>query len=131
MFNKEESVDKVHVVYFKALMRGIILSIILLLIGCAIFYFGNLPEEYMKTFIWIMTVMSICYSSIYGTFKIGKRGYLHGALIGLIYIIILALVAFLAEKGQLNTRSYLILSVMALVVGALSGMIGIVLSSKD
>lgn len=131
MFNKEESVERVHVVYLKALMRGIILSIILLLVGAFIFYFGNLPEEYMKTFIWIMTVMSICYSSIYGTLKIGKKGYFHGALIGLIYIIILALVAFLAEKGQLNIRSYLTLVIMSIIVGALSGMIGIVLSSRD
>jgi putative membrane protein (TIGR04086 family) len=131
MFEKEESTDKTYVIYLKSLIRGIILSIILLIIGSIIFYFTNLSEGYMKTFIWIMTVMSICYSSIYGTVKIGRKGYLHGGAIGGIYTIILSVVAFLAEKGQLNIRTYIILFVMSLVVGALSGMIVMVLSNRE
>lgn len=131
MFEKEDSGDKTYVVYLKSLIRGIILSIILLIIGSVIFYFANLSEGYMKTFIWIMTVMSICYSSIYGTMKIGRKGYLHGGAIGGIYTIVLSIVAFLAEKGQLNFKTYIILFIMSLVVGGLSGMIGMILNNRD
>lgn len=130
MSENEALNSKFYMVYLKALIRGILLSIAMLLLGAVVFYFSDLPEEYMKTYIWIMTVISMCYSSIYGSMKMGKKGYMHGSIIGLLYTVFLSIVAVLAEKGQINIRSYIIMAILSLIVGALSGMIGMIIN-KD
>lgn len=130
MSENEALSSKFYMVYLKALIRGILLSIAMLLLGAVVFYFSDLPEEYMKTYIWIMTVISMCYSSIYGSMKMGKKGYMHGSIIGLLYTVFLSIVAVLAEKGQINIRSYIIMAILSLIVGALSGMIGMIIN-KD
>lgn len=130
MFDKESG-EKLYITYIKAVSRGIMISILLILVIAAIFYFTSLSEEFLDTAIWIVTIVSICYSSIYGAFKIASRGYLHGAAIGALYMILRTIIAILAEKGQLNLKAYLVSFIMAIVIGALSGMIGIIISNKD
>lgn len=127
MFDKDKSNEKLVIVYSKALARGVIFSLVLLLAASLIFYFTNLSEGFMNTAVWIITVLSICYASIYGTRKIGVKGFLHGAVIGVLYIVVLAIVAFLVEKGQVNILSYLVMLCMSIIVGMLSGMIGMIL----
>ena len=130
MFDKDSG-EKLYITYIKAVSRGIILSIVLILVIAAIFYFTSLSEEFLNTAIWIVTIISICYSSIYGAYKIGSKGYLHGGFIGAAYMILLTIIATLAEKGQLNFKAYFVSFIMSIVIGALAGMIGIVLSNKD
>lgn len=123
--------EKFYSVYIKAVSRGIVLSILLILFVAAIFYFSSFTEDFLNSAIWIITIVSICYSSIYGAFKIGSRGYLHGAAIGALYMILLTIIATLAERGTLNLRYYLVSFIMSIVVGALSGMIGIIIGNRD
>lgn len=130
MYEKDDK-EKLYVVYLKSVIRGIVLSIILLLIASLVFFFSSLNQEYMKTVVWVITILSICYASIYGALKIGSKGFMHGAFIGGIYIIIMAVIALLSEKGNLNMRAYIIMFVMSLVIGSLAGMIGIVIGNKD
>lgn len=130
MFDKDSG-EKLYITYIKAVSRGIILSIVLILVIAAIFYFTSLSEEFINTAIWIVTIISICYSSIYGAYKIGSKGYLHGGVIGAAYMILLTIIATLAEKGQLNFKAYFVSFIMSIIIGALAGMIGIVISNKD
>lgn len=130
MFDKDSG-EKLYITYIKAVSRGIILSIVLILVIAAIFYFTSLSQEFLNTAIWIVTIISICYSSIYGAYKIGLKGYLHGGVIGAIYMILVTIIATLAEKGQLNLKAYFVSFIMSIVIGALSGMIGIVIGNKD
>lgn len=127
MIIKQEENDKFYLYYFKALLRGVLLSVVLLLITSCIFYFSNLNEGYIKTIAWIVTIISVCYASIYASFKIGSKGYLHGAAVGAFYVVIMLLIGLLAEKGHVVLKSYLIMFIMSLVIGALAGMIGITL----
>jgi putative membrane protein (TIGR04086 family) len=130
VFDKDSG-EKFYITYIKAVSRGIILSIVLILIIAAMFYFTSLSEEFLNTAIWIVTIISICYSSIYGAYKIAQKGYLHGGAIGAIYMILLTIIATLAEKGQLNLKAYFVSFLAAIVIGALSGMIGIIIGNKD
>lgn len=130
MFDKESG-EKLYITYIKAVSRGIIISIVLNLVIAAIFYFTSLSEEFLNTAIWIVTIVSICYSSIYGAYKIASRGYLHGAVIGALYMILITIIATLAEKGQLNFKAYFVSFLMSIIIGALSGMIGIIIGNKD
>ncbi len=130
MFDKDSG-EKFYITYIKAVSRGMILSIVLILVIAAMFYFTTLSQEFLNTAIWIITIVSICYSSIYGAYKIAQKGYLHGGVIGAIYMILLTIIATLAEKGQLNLKAYFVSFITAIVIGALSGMIGIIIGNKD
>lgn len=130
MYLNEGSREKAYIVYLKAITRGIILSVVLLLAAALVFYYTNLDEKYMSNVVWIITVLGICYSSIFGSHRIGSKGIIHGMVIGFIYMALLGLIAFLAEQGDLNVMSFLIMFIMALTVGALSGAIGVLLGKS-
>lgn len=130
MYANNNKAEKIYLVYLKSLIRGIILSVLLLLISAFVFYYTTLDEKYMSSIVWIITVLGICYSSIFGSYRIGSRGLVHGILIGMIYTGILGIIAVLAEKGDINTMSYLIMLTMSVIIGALSGVIGNVLGKN-
>lgn len=127
--NQKES--KLASIYAKAILRGIILTLILILVVTAIVYFAQIDESYYRTITWIINILAICYAAIYGVFKIGKKGYLHGALIALIYSIIMFLAALLSDKGAVNIRTYIVIFIASVIIGALSGMIGMILKGND
>ena len=131
MFKKDNSSEKLYMIYIKAVSRGIIISIVLLLLTSLIFYFTNFNQDIIKTIVWIVTIISICYAGIYAAVKVGHRGYIHGAASGAIYVFILFIIAYLAERGQISLRSYFIMLLMALVIGSLSGMIGMIIGNKS
>lgn len=131
MLNKEDKGSNVLLTYGKALIRGIALTVLLLIIAALIYNFTGLGEEVFDTAIWIVLILGICFGSIYGSLKIGRRGYLHGAVIGALYTIIILLIAFLIEQGDVTMKGFLIRFIMSIVIGALSGMIGMVMGSRD
>ena len=121
----EQTNEKLYFVYLKAIIRGIVLSVVLLLITSFAFYFTNLSERFMSSAIWVITVLGICYSSIYGANRIGTRGILHGIILGVIYICILGVVGLLSETGEINYISYGIMLSMGIVIGGMAGVLGI------
>lgn len=127
MYINEESRDKIYFVYLKSITRGVVLSVLLLLISAFVFYYTSLDEKYMSNVVWIITVLGICYSGIFGSHKIGSKGLIHGMAIGVIYIALLGVIALLAENGDINLISYIIMFAMAVIIGGLSGMIGVML----
>lgn len=131
MLKKDDSNQKLYMIYIKAVSRGIIISIVLLLLTSLIFYFTSLNHDIIGTVVIIIAVISICYAGIYAAVKRGQKGYLHGACTGAIYMIILFLIAYLADRGQVSIKSSCIMFAMSVVVGALSGMIGMVLGNKN
>ena len=130
MFEKNNSQEKIYIIYLKSVSRGVVLSVLLLFITALVFHFTSLDQEMLRTIILIVTILSICYSSIYCALKVTARGFMHGSFAGAIYMMILLLIAFLAEKGQVNMKSSIIMFVMAIVIGALSGMIGMMMNNK-
>lgn len=122
-----EEKDRFYITYLKAILGAGVLSIILLVIASLLFYFMNFTDPQMSTAVWVITVLGICYSGIFGAIKIGTKGYLHGAALGGIYTIILGLIGMLTEAGRVNTQSFIVTLIMSVIVGMLSGMIGMML----
>jgi putative membrane protein (TIGR04086 family) len=122
--------EKLYFVYLKALSRGIILSVLLLLIAAFVFYYTDLNESFMSSIVWIITILGICYTCIFGSYRIGSKGLIHGIFLGIIYILLLGLIALLAEKGGINNTSFVIMLVMSMVIGAICGVIGTMLSKN-
>jgi len=132
MSKKENEVNENLVkIYAKAVLRGIILSLVLLMVMSAVAYIAKLDENYQSTITWVIAVISISYAAVYGALRIGKRGFLHGALIGGIYVVLMFLFSYLTDKGVVDIRGFIIKFVMSVVIGALAGMIGMVVKGSD
>ena len=125
-----EDKENIFIIYCKALFRGMILSVILLIITALIFYFTKIDNAYMDTGGWVISILGISFSSIYGASKIGRKGFMHGALIGICYIAIIFLISLITQKTKTDGLTVLIKFIMSLIVGALSGMIGIVINGN-
>lgn len=130
MYDRDNSKDKTYVIYIKSLLRAFILTVILLLIVSAIYYFTDLSMESLKTAVWIVAILSTCLGGIYTAGRIGSKGYLHGAASGFLYMALLGALMLLYDGARVNFRSYVIMLVTSIIIGAFSGIIGVVLNNN-
>lgn len=129
--SKDDIKENVALVYLRALIRGVVLSIVLLLVTALVFHFSNLDPAHIDTVTFIITVLSIVYAAVYGSFKIKSKGYLHGGIIGTLYMVVVAMISLFIQKGNINYKGLFIMLIMALVIGIFSGMIGILLGDRQ
>ncbi|KAB3527675.1 TIGR04086 family membrane protein [Alkaliphilus serpentinus] len=112
-------------IYCRALIRGYLLSLILFLVSGALIAFTSLGEGIISIITSIILILSVAYGAIYIAAKIGSRGWLHGAIVGLAYILILVFFSklFISEFSFDKYVSYRIL--ISVATGFIGGMIGI------
>lgn len=130
MHDNDNSKDKTFIIYIKSLLRSLLLTIILLLIVSVIYFFSDLSMESLKTAVWIVAILSTCLGGIYTAGHVGSRGYIHGAVSGLLYMALLGALMLLYDGANVNFRSYAIMLVASIIIGAFSGIIGIVLNNN-
>lgn len=104
---------------------AVVLTLILLLIYSAILTYTKLNESTMPVFIIGITAISILTGSLMSSVNIKKNGIINGALVGLIYIVVIYLLSSIATKSfSLNMYS-IIMIVISIVAGAIGGIIGV------
>lgn len=115
--------------YALHILRGIaisyIITIIMLTIVSLLLTYTSLKESSIPILSTIIIIVSIALGAIYLTLKIGEKGWLNGAIIGILYFLILIILKkiFLKEFGlNIYFISKLIIS---LITGIIGGMIGI------
>ena len=118
-FNKEKS-NKNIIRIIKGSILSILISTILLLIYAAILTYTAIGENTMTVVLITISAISILIGSSISSFKIKKQGMLNGALVGLIYMLVLYLISSMLLTGfSLN-----ISSIIMILIGTLSGTIG-------
>lgn len=110
---------------FKGVGIAFIATLVLLLIFSAILTFTNINESAINPVIITVTGISILIGSSIGNNKIKKNGLLNGALVGVIYILIIYTISSLLNwRFNLNLQS-LIMIIVAMIFGMLGGIIGV------
>jgi putative membrane protein (TIGR04086 family) len=130
MYDKGNSKDKTFIIYIKSLLRALLLTVVLLLVVALIYFFADLSMESLKTAVWIVAILSICLGGIYAAGRIGSKGFIHGAASGLLYMALLGALMLLYDGSRVNFRSYAIMLVTSIIIGAFSGIIGVVLNNN-
>ena len=122
--SKEDSKNTIAAIG-KGILLAFIISILLLLIYGILLAITPLSEATLATAVMIITMASIAISSVYTAVKIESNGWLNGMIIGFIYMIILFFLGLLFRTNNGFDKYVLFRIFMGVVVGMLSGIIGI------
>lgn len=112
-----------------AIVKGVILayflSLLLFLITGGVIHFTEISERIIPTAVTIISGLSIITAGVYAARHTASRGWLHGGIIGLLYVlVILILSMFLLPEFSFTFMSIGKL-LIGFVIGALGGILGV------
>lgn len=113
------------IVIGKGLLFAFLISAVLLVIYGILLTVTSLSETSVPTVIMIITMVSIALSSIYTAVRVDSRGWLNGAIVGFMYMLVLFLIGLIFNTGVSLDSFIFFRLLMGFVIGALAGIIGI------
>jgi putative membrane protein (TIGR04086 family) len=109
----------------KGVLFSFLISAVLLVIYGILLTVTSLSETSVPTVIMIITMISIALSSIYTAVRVDSRGWLNGAIVGFVYMLVLFLIGLIFNTGVTLDSFIFFRLLMGFVIGALAGIIGI------
>lgn len=110
----------------KGVLGSFFLTLALIVILGVVSTFFDVTASIRAACFIVITSLSVIYGSVYSTRKIQKRGWLIGILVALLYILIIYLVAIISGSREFAINfTDLFMILLAVIVGSLSGMLGI------
>ncbi|MCY6353920.1 TIGR04086 family membrane protein [Clostridium sp. ZS2-4] len=109
----------------EGVIRSFFFTLALLLIYAVITSFIDTNAKFDSIYKVVITALGVMYGAIYAAKKINRRGWLIGLIIGILYMIVIYLVSVLNGRGLALSHFSILRIILALVVGTLSGMLGI------
>lgn len=109
----------------EGVLRSFIITVLMLLIFAVIITFVEVDEYMSSIFYIVTTILSIMYGAIYASQKIRKKGWFIGIVVALLYVIILYVVSVISGNSAVIGYDGIKRFVLALLVGSISGMIGV------
>jgi putative membrane protein (TIGR04086 family) len=117
-----------HVTLF-SVIKGIVVSYFITLPAFLIFSYvltyTDYPENYIPTSVIIVTIMSILVAGSTATRNVKNRGWLNGAAVGLVYMLVLYLFSSLTYKNFSVDKHVIIMMFIGMLTGSIGGIIGI------
>ena len=107
----------------QGVLSAILLTIVCLLVYSLLITLISVGGKFTSLIMMIVTLGSIIYGTMYATLKAGSNGWLIGILVGLFYMIAMFIVSIICGKEFAFTIKEFLRLIIAIVVGALSGMI--------
>ena len=109
----------------KGSLVSVLITLVFLLLYSALLTYTSLNESTMPLFIITITAISILTGSLISSLNIRKNGITNGALVGLIYILVIYLLSSIIGKNfSLNIYS-IIMMIASIMAGAIGGIIGV------
>ena len=109
----------------KGSATSVVITLVLLLIYSTLLTYTSINENTMPVFIIAITAISILAGSLISSLNIKKNGLTNGALVGLIYILVIYLLSSVIGKNfSLNMYS-IIMMIASIMAGAIGGIIGV------
>lgn len=118
--------DKSSKWLFRGLLKALLLTAGAIIIYSMFNFFIPSTEKIKNPFILIVSLISILYGAYYAARKSQKKGWIIGINIALLYSLIFYLFSIAGEQDFKFTKSDILRILIALVVGMLSGMLGII-----
>lgn len=106
-------------------LRAFILTMFCLVIYSLIASFISVNTVVTSVFFVVLTTLSILYGTIYATMKAGHNGWLMGILVALFYMLAIFIIGMICGREFAFGIKEFVRLTLALIVGALSGMIAV------
>jgi putative membrane protein (TIGR04086 family) len=123
--NEENEKSNTYMVMLKSLLICFIISFIMILIYALFLSFSSISDASMSKVTQTILIISVAIASAYGGKKTRRRGWMFGAVLGLIFSILL--IPFGMAIGQAFSMDMLLVAKMLVTaaVGAIGGIIGV------
>lgn len=112
-----------------SILKGITVSYLITLPAFMIFAFvltyTDFPEMYIPTCVMIVTVMSILIAGSTATRHVKNRGWINGAFVGLIYMLILYIFSSITFNDFSIDKDVTMKVAIGVLTGSIGGIIGI------
>ncbi|MDT8717470.1 TIGR04086 family membrane protein [Clostridium sp. 19966] len=106
-------------------LRASMFTVIMIIILAVIMNFTDVGNSFLSVYFVIVTCISVLYGAIYAARKNNKNGWLIGILVAFFYMMVLYIIsAVMFNEPSIESKD-IMRFVIALMVGALSGMLGI------
>ncbi|WP_213974982.1 TIGR04086 family membrane protein [Tepidanaerobacter acetatoxydans] len=109
----------------KGVVRAYLFTLFLFLILALLIYFTSVSESIIPKAVIIISAFSIFLSGIDVTRNIDSMGWLHGGLIGFLYIAILLMLSFLIVPSFYFKWNIAIDLFLGFLTGVLAGILGV------
>lgn len=117
------------------ILKGVLVSYIITIPTFIIFAFilsnTNFPERYINPVVIITTVISILFAGLTATKSIRSKGWLNGAIAGLIYILILYVASSLVFSDFSINKNVVTIAFLGILAGIAGGIIGVNLKKSS
>ncbi len=112
-------------VYLKGIIAAYLFSILIFLIMALMITYTNISESILPIFTSAVLIISVIISGTYTGIKLKRKGWLNGAVTGLIYIVLLFMMSWVFVEGFSLDLWTVYRTIIALIAGGIGGMIGV------
>ena len=104
---------------------AVAITLVLLLIYSCLLTYTKLNESTMPAVVIVITAFSILAGSFVSSINIKKNGLTNGALVGLIYLLVIYLLSSTISGNFGFTLTSVIMIIASILAGAIGGIIGV------
>lgn len=114
----------------KGSLLSIIVSVIFLIVFAMLLTYTSLSENTITPVVLAIVGLSILLGSYLSTKKINKKGILNGAMVGVIYMLILYIISSVIFMDFSINASSIIMIICGIIAGITGGIIGVNTNKK-
>jgi len=112
-----------------SIIKGIVISFFITIPFFAAFAlaltYTDFPEKYISSSVIITTIISIIVAGSTATSRINKKGWVNGAVVGVVYMLILYLLSSISFNDFTITRYCVTMLIIGILSGSIGGIIGV------
>lgn len=108
----------------KGTIKGLILTVLLCIVGAVIFKVFDLTKLLIPSIGWWFSLIGIFFGGISASKNAGGKGLLHGAMTGILFVVILSIINFVVFRS-LSFSSLPFKLLIGIVAGIVGGVIGV------
>lgn len=112
-------------IYGRGLIRGYVISLLLFLIVAVLITYTNIGENVIPLITSIIMIVGIVFAAIYASVNLRSKGWLHGGIIGLVFILILIALSKIFIVNYSVDRIALYKIGLSMGAGIIGGMLGV------
>ena len=124
--NAGNSVERLKLL---TLIKGVLLAYIITIpfftLFSLILSYTNFPETYISTAVMLTTIISIALASSSTSKCVKSKGWFIGAMVGLLYMLILYIFSGLVFGNFLISRYLITMTLICITTGSVGGIIGV------